>query len=409
MINAIVAIGQVDWEAQFVSGLNHPSTGISVQRRCVDAVDALAVTQVLSCDVVIVSDHTMRIDQEFVAELIKQKIRVIALTSQPAFFENLGKVECVVINPNNPLAAIPLLASLVRVNRKQPELPTQPNGELIFVGGFGGGTGKTRLALELAHALSAKPKKTLLVDADTYGPTMLQLLGLSASKSGLLEVCRNVERKAASQNLIEHSAIEVSENLFFIPGLMKPSRWVDLRAVTLKEFWQLAITQFDYVIVDAGPVLEPEPLVALETGLPKRNLVSFTALVAAQKVILTCREDATSITRLIKGVTENLTSLKSKGLNAIVLGTGSKQKSREVIEAIQLHTEIYNVQVVALDREVIESAESNNASVVQSSPKSDLAVAYPQILESVIESATNPVTNSRLQKLITKKRSAKVA
>ena len=110
MINAIVAIGQTDWEGQFVSGLTHPMTGIQVQRRCVDAVDALAVSKVLSCDVVIISDHTMRVDHDFVTEILNQNIRLICLTNNANYFEDLGVREIVALDPANPLASIALMS-----------------------------------------------------------------------------------------------------------------------------------------------------------------------------------------------------------------------------------------------------------------------------------------------------------
>jgi hypothetical protein len=166
MINAIVAIGKVDWEAGFVSGLAHPVTGVQVQRRCVDAVDVLAVVKVLTCDVVIISDHTMRMDAEFVSELNRLRIRVIALTNNKKFFEDLGYVECVTFDATNPLSSISVIASLVRVNKQEPDPAPQQKGQLIFVGGFGGGTGKTRLALEISAQLANQDKKVLLVDGD---------------------------------------------------------------------------------------------------------------------------------------------------------------------------------------------------------------------------------------------------
>lgn len=405
MINAIVAIGQVDWEAQFVSGLSHPMTGIQVQRRCVDAVDVLSVAKVISADVVVVSDHTMRLDEEFFAELSRLQIRVIALTTNSKYFADFVNVEWIELE-QNPLAAIPILAALVRVNKASIEEPMSPTGELILVGGFSGGTGKTRLAMELAFSMASKEKRTLLVDGDTYGPAMAQLFNQSITELGLLDVCRKVERKTATQNFLSQDAVNFSDYLFFVPGLVKASRWVDLRQVALTELWQIAKSEFDYVIVDAGPVLEVDPMVSMEIGLPKRNLVSSTALNAADKVVLTCRSDAVSITRLIKGSIENWHSFAGKAISAVVLANQDKRSAKEVISAIGMHTEITNIQTIKYDFELVNKAQELGTFVAQLPKAQDLIDQYDQVANAIVQQVFNPATNSRLRKLFPRKTGA---
>lgn len=405
MINAIVAIGQVDWEAPFVSGLSHPMTGIQVQRRCVDAVDVLSVAKVISADVVVISDHTMRLDEEFFAELSRLQIRVIALTTNSKYFADFVNVEWIELE-QNPLAAIPILAALVRVNKATNEEQVAPTGELIFIGGFSGGTGKTRLAMELAFSLASQNKRTLLVDGDTYGPAMTQLFNQSITQLGLLDVCRKVERKTATQNFLSQDAINFSDYLFFLPGLVKASRWVDLRQVAILELWQIAKTQFDYVIVDGGPVLEVDPMVSMEIELLKRNLVSSTALHAADKVVLTCRSDAVSVTRLIKGAIENWHSFSGKAISAVVLASQDKKSAKEAVSSIGLHTEILNIQAISSDLELVQKAQELGTFVAQLPKAQDLINQYDQVANVLIEQVFNPVTNSRLRKLFPRKISA---
>ena len=397
MINAIVAIGQVPWEAQFVSGLTHPMTGIQVQRRCVDAVDVLAVTKVISCDVVIISEQTLRLDEEFIAQLTRQQVRVIALTANPKYFEYLGGVESLQIDPANPLAAIPLLAAMVRVNKVTDSPELIPKGELIFIGGFAGGTGKTRSAMEIAYALATKKKQTLLVDGDTYGPSLGQLLNQLPTQLGLLDVCRKIERKTALTDFLKQDAIQYSQFLYFLPGLVKSSRWVDLRSAALHELWQLAIAQFDYVVVDVGPVLENDPMAAIDTGLPKRNLVSASALSAASKIVLVTRADEISITRLIKGTIENANSFANKTVSVLVVPAFGKKSAKDAVTAIQTHADVANVQVISNTYELIEKAQSQNTFV--SLLNKDVANQFEQITTLITDTVTNLITNSRLARM----------
>lgn len=399
-----MAIGQTEWEAQFVSGLGHPMTGIQIQRRCVDAVDVLAVSKVISSDVVIISDYTLRIDQEFIAEIRKQNLRIIAITTKPQYFEDLGVYEYVQLDLANPLSAISIVAALARVSKTDTEPEINPTGEFIFIGGFGGGTGKTRLAMELAYSLANEQKKILLVDADTYGPSILQLLNFPPTTIGLLDLCRKIERKTNSENFIYQDTQFVSENLNLLPGLTKTSRWVDLRSSALTQLWQFARSEFDYVLVDGGPVLEIDPFIALDTGLPRRNLVTTTALAAATKIVLTSRCDSSSITRLIKGCIENSTQFANRALSAFILKNNSKESTRDIKAAITAHTEINTVGVVVSNPELVHRVIRENTFISAIEPKSELTKTYAAFGQNLLtQISTNPATNSRLQRLFSQK------
>ena len=98
MKNVIAALGLVDWEAQFVSGLGHPMFGLQVQRRCVDGVDIRAAIQVSDCQAVLVSDATPRINQDLIAELADKNIKLIAIKFPQTFYYR--HINCIWIHVN---------------------------------------------------------------------------------------------------------------------------------------------------------------------------------------------------------------------------------------------------------------------------------------------------------------------
>ena len=399
MINAIVAIGQTDWEGQFVSGLTHPMTGIQVQRRCVDAVDALAVSKVLSCDVVIISDHTMRVDHDFVTEILNQNIRLICLTNNANYFEDLGVREIVALDPANPLASIAVLSALVRVNKTQPEPETVPTGELVFVGGFGGGVGKTRVALELAYQFANQNNRTLLIDGDTYGPALLQYFKLVPNTIGLLEICREIERKNIGDQIANLASNNLMPNLDLLVGINKPSRWIDLRTSVITQLWQLCLTQYSFVVVDGGPVLEHEPLAAIETGLPKRNLVALSALAASKKVLLICPAHSLAVTKLIKGLAENSALFLNKDVSVVVLGGKDKKQAKDALVAIATHTNYENLMVLERNEELIEKATDQSNFVGAMAAKSQLANNFVEISKEIFMHSDRLATDGRLNRM----------
>lgn len=399
MINAVVAIGQTDWEAQFVSGLSHPMTGIQVQRRCIDAVDVLAVIKVLSCDVVIISDHTLRVDSEFVAEVLSQNVRLVALTTQEKYFEDIGIQETVQLDLNNPLSAISVLAALTRVDKPAIDIQDMPTGELIFVGGFGGGNGKTRLAAELALQFAKQNKHTLLIDGDTYGPAILQLFGLPPAASGLLEICRKIERKTNGEKFISTNATNLAANLDLIAGINKNSRWIDLRPAIVSQFWQLCRSEYQSVVVDGGPVIEVEPLLALEAGIPKRNLVANSALLASQEVILTCQAQPINVTKLIKGLIENSSLFENKSISIALLAAGNKKQTKDCLHALATHTECENIFVIEQNNELVNKALNQNSFVSAISYKDQLTHTYQEIAKEIFAKTNRIGTNNRLSRI----------
>lgn len=403
MINAIVAIGQTDWEGQFVSGLTHPMTGIQVQRRCVDAVDALAVSKVLSCDIVIISDHTMRVDRDFVSEIRNQNIRLIALTNNANYFEDFGVSETVALDPTNPLASISVLSALARVNKAELEPEVVPTGEMVFVGGFGGGVGKTRLALELAYQFAKQNNRALLIDGDTYGPALLQYFGLAPNVKGLLEICREIERKNNGDKIENLASTNLMSNLDLLVGINKPSRWIDLRTSVVTQLWQLCLAQYSLVVVDGGPILEHEPLAAIETGLPKRNLVALSALAASRKVLLICPAQPLAVTKLIKGLAENSALFLNKDVSIAVLGGKDKKQAKDALVAIATHTNYDNLIVVERNEELIEKATSQSSFIGAIAAKSSLANNFVEISKEIFLPTNRLATDGRLNRMFSRR------
>jgi hypothetical protein len=304
MKNLIAALGLVDWEAQFVSGLGHPMFGLQVQRRCVDGVDIRAAIQVSDCQGVLVSDVTPRINQDLIAELAEKQIKLIAITSDVDYWQGLGANHCIELDPKNPLSGIKQVSELMRGESQVVEPTSDPRGVLIAVAGFGGACGRTTAVKEIGWQLSKLGAKTCMVDADTYGPSLDQELGYEPNQNGLLEVCRSIERRNSSIQTNFDLLPAVSENLSLMSGLPRISRWTDLRVATLRELWRKSRDTFDVVITDVGAVLEIDHSLMHETSLPRRHAASLTALESAQVSIICARADSIGIARLVRGYLE---------------------------------------------------------------------------------------------------------
>jgi MinD-like ATPase involved in chromosome partitioning or flagellar assembly len=137
----------------------------------------------------------------------------------------------------------------------------------------------------------------------------------------------------------------------------------------------------------------------LETGLPRRNLVSQSALSASRTVLITTRRDESSITRLIKGVTEFQAHFARKQLSVVALGPISPRNRKEVISAVQIHAEISDVNVIDFDYELINQVEYQRSFVIHRK-ESQLQKQYISLTCALLEPTDLAVSTDRLKKLI---------
>jgi len=383
MKNLIAALGVVDWEAQFVSGLGHPMFGMQVQRRCVDGVDIRAAIQVSDCQGVLVSDATPRINHDLVTELTERNIQLIAITSDADYWHGLGASHCIVLDQKNPLSGIKSVADFMRGETQTFEQPPDPKGLLVVVAGFGGACGRTTTVKELGWQLSKLGARTCMVDADTYGPSLDQELGHVPDQNGLLELCRAIERKSSLiQNQFDLLP-SASDNLSFVSGLPRISRWTDLRVGTLQEFWRKSRETFDVVIADVGAVLELDHSLLHETSLPRRHAAALTALESAQVSIICARADAVGIARLVRGYLEFHELFAKSEVHVVLWGVTNESQRKEIRAAVSRHTGIESIFETTYDFEITRKALQKNTFVSNLNSKHVIAKEF-EILSKVL-------------------------
>ena len=385
MKNVIAALGLVDWEAQFVSGLGHPMFGLQVQRRCVDGVDVRAAIQVTDCQAVLVSDVTPRINQDLVVELTDKNIKLIAITSDVEHWHDLGAIHCIELDSSNPLSALKQVCEYLRDETSVVEPESDPKGLLIAIAGFGGACGRTTAVKEIGWQLSKLGAKTCLVDSDTYGPSLDQELGYEPNQNGLLELCRSIERKNSVIQTHFDLLPEVSENLSLVAGLPRISRWTDLRVSSLRELWRKSREAFDVVITDVGAVLELDHSLMHETSLPRRHAASLTALESAQVTFICARADSVGIARLVRGYLEFHELFANSEVHVLLWGVVSDSQSKDVRAAVSRHTGIESIFETSYDFEIMRKAVKNSGFVSKLDSKNSISKEFELIATMIYQ------------------------
>jgi len=383
MKNVIVALGLVEWESIFVSGLGHPMLGISVQRRCVDGIDIRAAIQVVECHGVIVSDATPRIDQDLIAELRELDIPLVSITSDLEFWREQGVTKLVQLDDKNPLAALKLVSELLRGKLQPVVEEVLETGLHIAVAGFGGASGRTTTVKELSLQLKQLNMRTVMIDADTYGPSLDQELGLDAGVNGLLELCRVIEKKSDKAKSFTDLVTQLRSGLAVVPGLPRVSRWTDLRISALRELWKESKENFDAVVTDVGAILEVDHSLLHETSLPRRHAASLTALECADVTIICARADCVGISRLVRGYLEFHELFAKSSVYVLLWGITNESQACDVKNAVTRHTGIESVTCIALDWELSRKALHHTTFMGELNPRGEVSLAYQELAKLI--------------------------
>jgi Mrp family chromosome partitioning ATPase len=143
--------------------------------------------------------------------------------------------------------------------------------------------GRTTLVLALARALSRRPCRTLVVDADLTGPMMARMLGLRP-EIGLDDVVESGE--SLSSALIDAA----DDNLSLLPmrsALSRPREFLS------NPEWTVALArlrrEFDLILIDGGPLFNGLSAAVLHRSVDAAILVHHRG-VTGERAILRARE-----------------------------------------------------------------------------------------------------------------------
>lgn len=182
--------------------------------------------------------------------------------------------------------------------------PRRP-GRITAVWGPAGAPGRTTVAANLAAETAANGQRVLLVDADTYGPSVGVLLGLTDESAGLARAVRDADRGRLDDPALERAAVTVrvaGADLAVLTGLTRPERWPELRGPAVEAVLRRARECFDEVVVDVGFCLEEDEELSFDIPAAQRNAATLAALRTADRILAVGTGDSVGLPRLMRGV-----------------------------------------------------------------------------------------------------------
>ncbi|HTW20328.1 MAG TPA: P-loop NTPase [Mycobacteriales bacterium] len=419
----LTAVGDARAEAELSAALERDVPGIHVARRCVDVADLLAAAAAGLGRAVIVSADLRRLDRDALDRLSLAGVATVgwvAAGDEPGErrLRQLGVVQ--VVTAGAPITAV---AEAVHVavaegvvsnpadrpaGSEQPEpdrdrfVPPldlldgtagRPAGAVIAVWGPAGAPGRSTVAVNLSAELALAGRSTVLIDADTYGGAVGQLLGLLDEAPGLAAACRAANQGGLDRAVLGRLALTVRPGLSVLTGISRAERWPEIRSGALHQVLDLARTLADYVVVDCGFCLEQDEELAYDTAAPRRNGATLAALASADRIIAVTRSDPVGLARFVRALPECTAAAEVRPttlVNRLRRGRrGSGDPRAEVSAALERYAGCSDLRFVPDDPDALDAALARGRLLSEAARNSPARTAIRDLAMTVAAAAVS--------------------
>lgn len=409
-IPVLLAVTGAVWEADLVRRAEQ-APNVTVVRRCVDVPDLLASAASGHARAVVLADDLPRLDAEAVAMLHARRIAVVALIdpAEPSREERLIRIGIERILPAD-VAAEDLARAISDAVESGPpvttshfaggfvpqsERPAEPQasepetgtGRLIAVWGPTGAPGRSTVAVGLAAELAARGVSTLLVDADVYGGSVAQMLGMLDETSGLAAAARSAAGGTLDVAVLARQSRQLDQHLLVLTGLSRADRWPELRPSAVESIWSVARSLAPCTVVDLGFCLETDEEISFDTMAPRRNGATLVTLEQADEVVVVGTADPVGIARLIRAIHDLRGLVPSVTIRVVVnrvrSGPLGASAAEAVTDTLTRYAGVRPAAILPLDQAACDAACSRGSTLVEAARSSRLRKALQQFAAGV--------------------------
>jgi MinD-like ATPase involved in chromosome partitioning or flagellar assembly len=229
-----------------------------------------------------------------------------------------------------------------------------------------GSTGKSTLALNLAYEFALLGQRTILLDLDTYAPSLNQLLPVQESTSGLAGAARLIRQGRFTPEELDRLSISIKHGrirFHLLPGLPNSNRWPELTPETVQQLLAVCNLNFDVVVIDVASNLEDA--LTMPESPTTRNAVTRTAIKLSTKVITVITPTQVSFSRYL-----NLFAILDELQKSRTLILNGDSANQQLANAIRSLTKERIQTQIPRDDPALQLAESQRLPIALARRKS---------------------------------------
>ncbi|WP_166356213.1 AAA family ATPase [Phytoactinopolyspora limicola] len=438
-LQVLVAASGTGWDAQLVQRLETAPSRIAVARRCVDLADLLAAAGAGLGQAVLVPADLRRLDREALAVLQRGRVGVVGVlpgaeaAADRLRLTQLGVRHVVSVDAATDTLTAAILAAVAdaEVAEKSPGSTTRgatdpattgiedairagggsragdadasaidfierggERGRLIAVWGPCGAPGRTTLAVNIAMESALIGQSTMLIDADTYGASVAQALGLLDEAPGLAGAARLANSGQLDVISLARYARRITPQLHVLTGIVRPSRWTELRASALDAVWEQTRLVSAVTVVDCGFCLEEDESISFDSAAPRRNAATLSTLRAADAIVVVAAGDPIGLGRLVRGLDELAEVAPDTAAHVVVNRVRSSvagaDAEQQIAAALNRYAGRTPYGFVPYDPQALDAALLSGLTLAETTPRSPARQAIRELAGRMLGAAAAP-------------------
>lgn len=259
-------------------------------------------------------------------------------------------------------------------------------GKVVVVWGPTGSPGRTTVAVNLAAEIAGPTTPTLLVDVDTYGAAVAQVLAVLDEAPGIAAAARAADQGTLDRAALAGLAPEVSPGLRVLTGLPRADRWPELREHAIADVLTECAGLAAWTVVDVGFCLEQDEEISFDTQAPRRNGATLAALLAADMVVVVGTADPVGLQRLVRGldqIAQVCRAPRTLVVTRIRPGAVGSDPGRRVRESLQRFAGVSEVVLVPEDQDALDAAVLTGRALREIRPRSPAREAIRGLAEQL--------------------------
>ncbi len=243
-----------------------------------------------------------------------------------------------------------------------------PKARVVTVWSPSGSPGRTTVAACIAGEFAKQGSRTLVIDADSYAPSIEFQFGIEQSHAGIAALARAAIQERLNFEYFEKQSVDFSHGkteLKIVTGISMPDRWQEVGFDGINSILDFAEQHFDCIVIDVASSIELQ--IIHEKSLVQRNSMTVAALKRATHIVALCGADASDVHRFVWEY-QQLKSLELPGeLHVVVnqLRTASlgRTAAKQISDTIQRLTGCQVAEFIDFDQAAADRAKSDGVPI----------------------------------------------